>query len=306
MPKMNVNKSIQINAPINEVYNKLNDFHHWEVWSPWLITDKSARVNVNEDGKYYSWQGERVGEGNMKVIAEKEGEINYDLHFLKPWKSQADVGFKLTPKGEGTEVTWSMESKIPLFLFWMKKSMTAFVGMDYERGLRMLKDYVEEGKVHSDLDFKGNKPIDGFKYIGIKRSCKIANMGVDMGQQFTKLGTFVKENNINPEGDTLSIYHKWDMVAGTAEYTAAIPVKEIPANLSNGFITGEIPKTNVHAVAHTGKYEHLGNAWTAQYGMQRAKVFKSNKKLDPMEVYKNDPTKTPANELVTEILFPVV
>lgn len=304
MPKMNIDKSIHINAKLEDVYNKLNDFHHWSAWSPWLVTERTAKVDVDEDGKFYSWEGDRVGSGNMQVLSETPNEINYDLHFLKPWKSHANVGFKFKENGEGTDVTWTMDSSLPFFMFWMKKSMTAFVGMDYERGLRMLKDYIEDGKVHSELDIKGKESFEGCKYIGIKRSCSIDEMGGDMSSQFGELYNFAGDNDITFNGDPFSIYHKWDMVSRKAEYTVAVPVNDVPHKLSGNIISGEIPKTAVHTVKHKGKYEHLGNAWNVQYSMQRGKSFKANKGVDPMEVYRNDPSETPANELVTEILFP--
>ena len=56
MPKIFVSKSVQINAPAEDVFPKLNDFHEWPKWSPWLIQEPVATVDVAEDGKSYSWQ----------------------------------------------------------------------------------------------------------------------------------------------------------------------------------------------------------------------------------------------------------
>jgi len=51
-----------------------------------------------------------------------------------------------------TRVTWSMQSSLPFFLFFMRKSFENFVGMDYDRGLRMLKEQLESGKISSRID----------------------------------------------------------------------------------------------------------------------------------------------------------
>ena len=65
-----------------------------------------------------------VGSGNMNVTAENAPQsIDYDLTFLKPWKSRAKVRFELERKGDGTKTTWFMESSLPFFMFWMKKMM---------------------------------------------------------------------------------------------------------------------------------------------------------------------------------------
>ncbi len=304
MAKMNISKSIHINAKPEKVFPIISDFEHWSAWSPWLIMEENVKVDVEKDGKAYSWEGDRVGSGNMKVTAEKTNEVvECDLNFLKPWKSYAKVDLKLKEVNEGTEVTWTMDSSLPFFMFFMKKMMVAFVGMDYERGLRLLKDYVEDGEVHSKLNFKGNQMYHGCDYVGIKRSCSIDEMGKSMREDFTKLQQYFEDNNTEKGGNPLSIYHKWDMVNRKASYTAAIPCKSAPEKLANNMINGNIPKIAVHSIEHTGTYEHLGNAWSAQYSMQRSKTFKMNKKIDPFEVYKNDPSEVDAKELITEINF---
>ena len=38
--------------------------------------------------------------------------------------------------GLAPELTWTMDSSLPFFLFWMKKSMEGFIGMDYDPGLK--------------------------------------------------------------------------------------------------------------------------------------------------------------------------
>jgi len=57
----------------------------------------------------------------MQITSEEENKIiKSDLQFLKPWKSFARVNFMLEPQGEGTKVSWTMESKLPFFMFWIK------------------------------------------------------------------------------------------------------------------------------------------------------------------------------------------
>lgn len=132
-----------------------------------MILEPEATVNVEEGGKYYEWNGARIGSGNMRVSSEKENEfVELDLTFLKPWKSTSKVGFYMKEQGEGTEVTWTMDGSLPFFMFFMKKMMETFVGMDYDRGLRLLKDVVEDGEVHSKLDIEGKGEYPGGKYIG--------------------------------------------------------------------------------------------------------------------------------------------
>ena len=307
MPKMHIDKSIVINKKPAEIYPKLNDFNHWEAWSPWLILEEGVKLNVAEDGKYYDWEGDITGSGNMTVLKEEENKyIEYNLTFLKPWKSVARVGFLLKEEGEGTRVHWTMESGLPFFLFWMKKMMTVYVGMDYERGLNMLKDYCEDGKVHSKLEIKGLGTLEGCNYVGFKTDCTLDTVGDRMKTDYEKLMPFMKgENEDKMAGYAFSIYHKWDPVKNVVSYTAAVPVKEMPEKLLDGMITGSVPTSKSFSVLHTGAYRHAGNPWSAMYSRQRAKKFKLNKKVHPMEVYLNSPKDTPENELKTEVVFAV-
>ncbi len=230
--------------------------------------------------------------------------VDFDLTFLTPWKSFAKVGFELEEKGGKTEATWTMDSSLPWFMFWMKKMMVAFVGMDYERGLRLLKDFAEDGKTHSSLDFKGSSDAAGFQFIGIKSTKSFDEMGKSMSEDFPRIISFLSDNKIEP-GLAFTQYHKWEVVKGLATYTSGVQVESIPDSLPEGMISREIPTTKVHTIKHTGPYHHLGNAWSTLYTMQRGKEFKLNKAVDPYEVYMNSPMEVAPNELITEIHFPI-
>jgi predicted transcriptional regulator YdeE len=306
MPKMNINRSILISKKAEEIYPLINNFDNWGIWSPWLILEKDVKVTVSDDKKYYEWQGDLTGEGNMKITHEKANElVNCDLMFLKPWKSKAKIGFTLKAEGDATRVSWWMESSLPFFMFFMKKMMEAFISMDYDRGLNMLKDLAEDGKVHSELDFVGDSDYEGCTYIGIQATCSLDEMKDSMSSNFKTLMEFTANDQSNMDGAPFSIYHKWNVVKKQCSYSACIPVKNIPDNLPSEIISAIIPKTKMNSVHHLGPYRHMGNAWSAMYSRQRAKKFKLNKAVDPIEVYLNSPVDTSENELKTEIYFPI-
>lgn len=305
MPKTHVKKTIVINAPAHRVFSIINDFHHWTIWSPWLVAEPESEVKVREDGKFYEWEGKRVGAGEMTIINEDPDKlVDIDLTFLKPWKSTAKVKFILQPEGQKTKTSWIMDSSLPFFMFWMKKSMEAFIGADFDRGLKMLKEYVEIGKVNSKLEFKGVSQHAGGKYFGIKKDTTIDNLQ-SMETDFGKLGEYLKSNNITPSAPLFSIYHKWEMVKGQVSYTAAVPVEEFPANLPSDFVQGEIPASKIYTLRHIGSYDHLGNAWTTMYMMHRNKEFKPLKNVHPYEMYLNMPGEVPDEKLMTDIVFAI-
>lgn len=304
MPKMNIVKTKLINAPISKVYDILVDMSSWSKWSPWLIMDPEAKVDVADDNRSYSWEGKRVGAGHMAIAKEdSENSIDYNLTFLKPWKSKAKVKFVTTEKDGGTEVSWHMDSSLPWFMFWMKKMMIAFVGNDYERGLSLLKDYVEDGEIHSKLNWLGESQFPGCDYIGIKRNCAIAELGEVMKKDFTDLMDYSENIDGSDKNKSFSMYHKFDFVKGKASYTAGIPTTKIPTDLPSDFFMGKIPATKIYTVEHIGPYHHLGNAWTTIYTMHRNKEIKGRRGIHPFETYGNSPADTDPKDLITHINF---
>ncbi len=301
---MHVERKVTINTPVDKVYSVISDFNHWTAWSPWLIMEPEATVNVANDAKYYDWEGKRVGSGNMKILKEDTNRrVDYDLNFLKPWKSKAKVSFILDSKGDKTDVTWTMDSSLPFFMFFMKKMMEGFVGMDYERGLNMLKELVEDGEIKSQLEFVGTNTFDGIKYVGLKTATTIDELGTQMQSDFGKIEEFMKSNESIAMGTAFSQYHKWDVVKKKVVYTSGVGVKEIPADLPPDFVSGELPKTDVYTLRHVGSYDHLGNAWSTLYSMERNKELKCKKGIHPFEIYVNNPQEVAPKNIITDINF---
>lgn len=306
MPKLHLEKSIRINAPVDQVFDKLQDFHHWPAWSPWLIMEPGVAVNVQPDGQHYSWEGNRIGAGNMTVANSVANQrIDYDLVFLKPWKSKAKVYFTTKAVGNETEVAWGMNSSLPFFMFFMKKLMVAAVGMDYERGLLMLKDYCELGEVPAKLNFPGRVQFDGFQYIGVRNSTSRSDMPTKMEADFKKLMAFLEDHQSIVTGQSFSQYHKFDIVKDHAKYTVGMSVSSIPASLPDGIVSGTLPAASVNQIEHVGAYRHLGNPWTASQMMIRNKEFKPLKKYHPFELYGNNMNEVDEKDLVTTVNFAV-
>ncbi len=132
MPKFSLSRSIEINASSENVYRVVRDFKRWTPWSPWILAEPDCALDFADDGKRYSWEGKIIGSGEMKILDDHANtRIDYELTFLKPWKSTSAVSFQFAESQGVTTTTWSMNGSLPFFLFWMKKMMSAMVGMDY-------------------------------------------------------------------------------------------------------------------------------------------------------------------------------
>lgn len=286
MPKMTLKRSVHIEASAEHVYGIVADLGNWRPWNPWLVTDTEAEVTVAPDGKAYSWQGKRTGEGAMRITSEeKPRKVELDLSFLKPFKSEAKVVFTVEAQGEGCTVTWSMNGGLPFFLFFLKKMMTTLIGMDYERGLGMLKDFAESGTVPSKVNLLGESEYAGCNYVGISRECAIDDLGPAMSADFKKLQSWYEQAGEKPSGDAFSIYRKWDLSRGKVKYTSGIPLDSAPGDLPSGLESGSIPRLKTYVLEHVGPYRHLGNAWSTGMQMGRGKEFTQSKQHTPFETY---------------------
>jgi len=86
MAQLFIRKTILIRKDQASIFKILYDFHQWPKWSPWLIADPKANIQIEADGKSYRWESPILGSGEMKIINEEENQsIHYDLQFFKPW-----------------------------------------------------------------------------------------------------------------------------------------------------------------------------------------------------------------------------
>jgi len=215
------------------------------------------------------------------------------------------VSFDFQDKDSAVEVTWTMNGSLPFFMFWMKNTMSALVGMDYQRGLNMLKDFIETGSVPSKLEFPRTGRFEGSSYLGIQTTCAIADIGERMNQDFKTLVAGLEASGTSPSGKPITLYHKYDLVKGITKYTAGIPVDHQSVVPIGGTFLGKVESCDTYQIKHTGPYRHLGNPWSAGMMHERSKVFKQNKKIPPFEVYENDHREVAGNDLKTTIHFPV-
>jgi len=308
MPKFHVERSIVIDKPLKEVRNSLINFKEWPKWSPWIIMEPDASIVYSDRqgqvGANYGWSGVLIGAGSMELMHVSEHALKMDLHFVKPFKSQADIYFTLKDNGNSTEVLWSMDSSLPFFMFWMTGKMKTFIGMDYERGLLMLKEYLETGTVDSFVHIEGVLRLEAQAYIGIQRTCDIKKLGEVMKEDFETLFDFMQKHHISQDRVPFSIYNTFDIFKGTTNYVACIPY-DSDIELEDTWTRGKLEVQEVLKTTHKGRYAHLGNGWMTAMNFARLKKIKTSKKPVGYEFYPNNPVSTIPQELRTEICLPL-
>jgi len=119
----------------------------------------------------------------MQIRSVDGNRQDMDLQFLKPFKSQAEVALVLNPVSQDTtDITWTMDTSLPFFLFFMTGMMKSMIGMDFERGLKMLKAYCEEGEVNSSIEIVGVVDAPESRFIGFDTTSALNDIGDSMDE----------------------------------------------------------------------------------------------------------------------------
>ena len=196
-----------------------------------------------------------------------------------------------------------MKGKMPKA---MKDIMQTMIGMDYDRGLAMLKALSEKGSIPSKVELRGKTVVGPKKYIGIEFTCKIDEISEASGNAFDDLKAKLGELNIDVPSMLTSIYTGMDMKEGTFQVIAAAEVETLPTELPSDMIQGEFKQHEAYQVDHIGSFAHIGNGWFI--GMQNImsnKELEQSKEIQPYEYYPTDWESMPEEDIQTKIYFPL-
>ncbi len=147
-----VTRSATMKASPERIFPQVNDFHHWNAWSPWAKIDPETKYAFSgaKEGVSASmaWDSKNanVGAGSMTIVESVPSEkIILRLDFLKPMKATNMAEFTFKRDGDQTVVTWDMLGKKG----FIAKAMMLFlncgemVGAEFDKGLASMKEIVE-------------------------------------------------------------------------------------------------------------------------------------------------------------------
>ncbi|EMI21425.1 Bacterial transcription activator, effector binding domain protein [Rhodopirellula maiorica SM1] len=308
MPAFEVSRSIEMAVPPETVFDCVADFGTWTKWSPWLGIDPDAVVTVSDPpntvGSIYRWKGDVVGAGEIEHLnLDRPRQISEEIRFTKPFKSTSKVGFTFEATDAGTKVTWRMQGRLPWFLFWMRANMQTVIGMDYDRGLKMLREHLETGEVLSKIEVHGVQTVSEIDVYGVSDAAPPNNMGPAMERVFSASGEKLKQADVSLDAPMVSVYHPCDLKQNQFSFTGGFAVSN-EDGMAAGLEHCHLPAGNALHIRHIGSYENLGNAWSGAYQYARYKKLKVLRQ-DAYEIYRNDPATTAPRDLITDIYLPL-
>lgn len=295
-------RSTVIKAPASVVYNKVNDYKNWPSFSPWIEHEPTATLTYGDktagvDGSY-AWNGEILGEGQMKTLSVNENEsIEQHIQFIKPFESESDIIWTFEPTEEGTKVTWEMAGKqdfMTKMFTTFKGSIEEMTGPDFERGLFKLDSVVVADMEKYSINIVGETQHSGGFYIYNTTSCKISDIETKMEDMMPKITQYALDNNIEMAGPPFTYIHKWDEPNNAVIFSCCVPTISRVISNEADVLTGQLEAFKALKTILKGNYSNLKEAWESSIEhIQSSEALEMDENGPMLEVYLNNPKTTP-------------
>lgn len=151
LTEININRSITINAPKEEVFDMVRYLNNFPKWSPFLAQDPTQKYRVEgEDGTpgaKYHWEGNKGKDLGFQRINKIENNsfVGMECDIQKPFKAKPTFDYTFTGNDGNVTVTQdfnlksSMTDAFFMWIFGVKKQMEE----TNEQGLQLLKQALE-------------------------------------------------------------------------------------------------------------------------------------------------------------------
>ena len=313
--QVHVERMTIIERPPSVVFGLLNDFQHFQAWSPWAERDPNMRYSLSGPergvGARMTWDGDprQVGKGAQQIThAEPYSMIRTHLEF--DGQGEADAYFDIRPEGRGTRLEWGFDTDVTEdqdFLgAIMGKYMGLFfdhwIGTDYELGLDRFKQYAESfpNADYADIEIEhvsaGAQPI---LYVPTSSAQSDGAVAAAMGAAVGEISRFMASRGLEHAGMPMSISQS--RTGNGYQFDAAIPVESAEVRPTGNIRVGWSPSGDAVRAVHQGAYSSLDETYA------KVSAYLAVNRLEPTGVtwehYISDPGDTDEDELITHVYF---
>jgi uncharacterized protein YndB with AHSA1/START domain len=142
--------SIAIHAPIEAVFDRMNDLRRFNDWNPFPAMDPTTTSHhegpASGPGAVFEYEGKRLGKGRMEIVSvEAPRRISFDMTFWRgATATRSKSAFVLEATGDGTDVHWTFDEDRGLGIYLLGKLMfDRMMTGTFRTGLETLKGLVE-------------------------------------------------------------------------------------------------------------------------------------------------------------------
>jgi effector-binding domain-containing protein len=306
-----------ITAPVEMVFQEVNEFKNWENWEPWsaeaddMIIEYGAKTSG--DSASYSWKSESAGSGEIKTISAKPySEIDQEISFKTPFgESTSEVYWEFNEIENGTEVTWGMKGHQSfmekLAFIFQEESITQMMRPMFQKGLNNMESVVLNKMDKYTINVDGVIQHGGGYYMYTTTASKISQIDEKMIPMFAEVSTYMDENAIEKNGNPFVLYNELNETSGTAIFSAGIfTPSEVITPAKSEILTGFMPNQKVLKTTLKGDYKNLKEAWDAAYNYIEANDLELAEDANNFEAHLTSPEQVanPA-KWITHLYIPV-
>ncbi|MGY8988204.1 MAG: SRPBCC family protein [Flavobacteriales bacterium] len=137
-------RSIEINAPSDIVFNQVTDLHNWPNWAVWWKNDSTIVTEFNEvksgKGASMEWNGLDGTKVSIEILSVNLEGMTASIKF----KNRTQYGFWKFEEIDGkTKVTWVLQEKMLFFARFTTLFIEKMESRYLEEGLEGLKEVCE-------------------------------------------------------------------------------------------------------------------------------------------------------------------
>lgn len=282
--KIQVSKSVIIEAAPALVAEQMLQLKNWDHWNPFYEHDTTLTISFKETpGQRLEWKSQQEQcSGTVTAAAATEQQLNYEVQLqqsgMETLLGHTGKGYmKVENTGNGkVKASWSYEQEVSfpantLILLW---NTDKTLGRHFEHGLQQLKLYVESGAaaVTSPPTVSNDYVIDSITFA--PRLYAIVRKTVPHHQLIAFFSDSYEQlegpNDTVINGPRVGIFYKWDIVNKKADLAAGFPVRD---KIKGKQQYATIPESPAYKIIHKGGYKssHAAHEAMGKYLMAKGK-----------------------------------
>ncbi len=310
--KMEVSRSISVNAPVENVFDEFNDLKKWQEWQYWNSLEKPGEMTLTfgekteGTGATYSWDGKNTGKGTVTIVESVPNKsVASEIEFTGSGK--ANGLYTTESEGDGTKATmnFTFDNGMNPIGRWFSLFMKGEIEKAFDFGLSKIKEHAEAKPKFKTAISETTTPV--ISYIGIPTGSVStedeAAMSAVMGKSFGTLAADLTKAKLAPAGAAFCLVTKWDETTKQAEMICAFPIAA-DAKVPTKYKIQQVPAGKAVKGVHKGDYAGLMTAHMEinEYIMSKNLSMAGS----PWESYITDPmTEKDTAAWVTEIYYPI-
>lgn len=305
--KLEVTKSISIQAPASAVFEEINDLKRWETWQYWNTLDPTdMKIKYGEKtvgtGASYSWDSPVLNTGTITLtesIPDKSVAITMDFD-----GNPANGVYALEPDGENTKLNLNFYSDAGMNPIgrWINVFMKGEIEKSFDYAGEKIKTIAEAKPKFTYVITEENLPA--ISYVGIMHTMSPKDpvaISAQMAKMYGELETMLKKAKVEVTGYPFALYPSY--TEESMDMICAMPVAA-DAKLPAKYKVETLEGGNMIKGIYKGDYNNLMalHMELDQY-LQYKKLTMNGA---PIEVYVTDPMlEKDTSKWITEIYYPI-